>query len=60
LIDRILGLYVPRLERDNDRLGIADVDRQLGQADQLNGTHALSNQHAGKIGGAGEVIRDAT
>ena len=48
-----------RLERDDDRVGIAVDAVAPRHADRLDGAHAALDQHVREVGRAGEVVGDA-
>ena len=57
--DRLRRRHGARFQRHHHGLRVAGMDPFLGHADQLHRRHAVAHQHAGKVRGAGEVVRDA-
>ena len=60
LTDRLWSAGMVRdLSATTTAWAVAGIDPVLGHADQLHRRHAVAHQHAGEIGGAGEIVRDA-
>ena len=56
---RLVSWRSPRLERDDDRIDLRS-QTLFGYADRLYGSHARTDEVIRKVGGAGEVIGNAT
>ena len=57
-LDRLASLDRADLQRDDDRLGIVDLQAGRGHADGLNGREAVAIERVREIGGAGVVVGD--
>lgn len=45
-----------RLQRNHHRVDVREIKAGLGNADRLDGPHALPRQHQRKVGGSGQVV----